>query len=77
MSPDYERSPIVTPYGLTREIRLPDTFAREIPGAEYDPRLQLSVVGGVPMADQPAVLATWTTTWGTARNDNASDDESR
>lgn len=65
------------PYGLSHEIRLPDTFDCEIPGAVYDSGRQLSVVGGVPMADQPALLNTWTTTYGTANNDNMSDDESR
>jgi len=64
------------PYGLTHEIRLPDTFAREVPGATYDPGLQLSLVGGVPLAEHDAVRGTTTTTWGTARNDNCSDEES-
>lgn len=64
------------PYGLTHEIRLPDTFTRDAPGASYDRRRQLSVIGGRPMVEQPGLLNTWTTTWGTANQDNQTDEES-
>jgi hypothetical protein len=72
-----ERKQMTTPFGLTRQITLPVTFPRQIPGARYDRGRQVSVLGDRPLTDQPAVLNTWTTTWGTPRNDNATDDESK
>ena len=66
----------MTPYGLTHEIRLPETFTRDIPGTSYDRDLQLSVISGSPIVRQPQLINTWTTTWGTAQNDNKSDEES-
>ncbi|MFC9974263.1 hypothetical protein ACFVH6_25505 [Spirillospora sp. NPDC127200] len=64
------------PFGLLRQITLPESMANKVEGAEYDYDLGLHIIDGNPI--DPIRLETHTTTWGTgpAKNDNASDAES-
>lgn len=64
------------PYGLRHQVMLPPAFTGPIPGITYDPALQQNVTvgNGLPLADQPALLRSYSVTWGTTNRDNKTDD---
>jgi hypothetical protein len=64
-----------TPFGLLRQITVPEALATGIPGIGYDYERALNTLNGEPI--DPVVLGTWTTTYDTPNRDNKSDEESK
>jgi hypothetical protein len=64
----------MVPYGLRHQVRLDGAYTTPIPEIAYDPRRQLSTVGGRPLVEQPALMRQYTVTWGTTDRDNKTDD---
>ena len=68
----------MSPYGLTHQVRVPDSLIVPAHSTSYDRSLQMSLVDGYPLADHPnKSLATTTTSThqtGPNKNDTSSDD---
>jgi hypothetical protein len=63
----------MTPYGLGRQVRLPEVYTAPPAGIVYDPGTQLNIAGGLPLVQQPELMIQYTVTWDTANRDNKTD----